>query len=255
MEFFVFLEALRSGNFSVFRYFLFTCVGVFLSVSSVHSQDFFESPFEEHSPRSLLPLGDLIPGSPSSPSANSNEKDAISEEFDAVRHLQGDRAKQRKEAEISRLLKELKFCADVRKARTISQQLQRLWSQSGSETIDLLMAWAERAIGANDYGLALDYIDNVVALFPDYAEAWVRRAWIHIQFSDFKLAMLDLNHAISLEPRNYIAFFELGVVMESTDRPQLAIKAYETALHYYPQMQKLQKRVSFLIDKRSPQAI
>ncbi|EJF74218.1 hypothetical protein MEC_01330 [Bartonella alsatica IBS 382] len=74
-------------------------------------------------------------------------------------------------------------------------------------------------------------------------QAWVRRAWIHIQLSDFKLAMLDLNHALELEPRNYIAFFALGVTMEATQPPQLAIKAYKKALEYYPQMQKLQKRL------------
>ncbi|WP_455480195.1 hypothetical protein V4B17_05825 [Bartonella sp. B23] len=75
----------------------------------------------------------------------------------------------------------------------------------------------------------------------------MRRAWIHIQLSDFKLAMLDLNHAIELELRNYMAFFELGVTMEATERPRLAIKAYEKAPEYYPQMQNLQKR-NFIIN-------
>ncbi len=41
--------------------------------------------------------------------------------------------------------------------------------------------------------------------------------------------MLDLNHALKLEPRNYIAFFELGITMEATDRPKLALKTEETS--------------------------
>ncbi|ETS10957.1 tetratricopeptide repeat protein, partial [Bartonella henselae] len=196
----------------------------------------------------LLPLDDLIPNDPSSAPAEPNSDSAatILEDFDAVHQSYAQRTEQRKEAEILRLLKELKFCADVEKARKISQQLQRLWSQSGSETIDLLMLWAENAINADNYGLALDYIDNALALLPTYAEGWIRRAWVHIQLSDFKLAMLDLNHALKREPRNYIAFFELGITMEATQPPKLALKAYETALEYYPQMQKVQKRIEEL---------
>ncbi|ENN90605.1 tetratricopeptide repeat protein [Bartonella schoenbuchensis m07a] len=154
-----------------------------------------------------------------------------------------------------RLLKELKYCANAKEAKTISQQIQRLWSQSGSETIDLLMTWAEQGISAENYGLALDYLDTAIALSPTYAEAWSRRAWIHIQLSDFKLAMLDLHHALQLEPRNYIAFFELGIVMEATERPELAIKAYETALTFYPQMQQVQNRIDTLLSKDFDQNI
>ncbi|ETS14648.1 hypothetical protein Q652_00576, partial [Bartonella henselae JK 41] len=53
-------------------------------------------------------------------------------------------------------------------------------------------------------------------------------------------------HALKREPRNYIAFFELGITMEATQPPKLALKAYETALEYYPQMQKVQKRIEEL---------
>ncbi|WP_455480539.1 tetratricopeptide repeat protein [Bartonella sp. B12(2025)] len=256
MNFFVFLKVLQLRSFCVFRQsFLFFLVSSFCLISTGYGQSPPSLPHDPLSPQLLLPLDDLIPSQPPSAPATSDSTATIFEDVDSPHHFHADRAKQRKEAEISRLLKELKFCADVREAKKISQQLQRLWSQSGSETIDLLMSWAENAISTDNYGLALDYIDNALALLPTYAEAWVRRAWIHIQLSDFKLAMLDLNHALELEPRNYIAFFELGVTMEATERPHLAIKAYKTALEYYPQMQKLQKRIEILLDKESPQSL
>ncbi|WP_455476308.1 tetratricopeptide repeat protein [Bartonella sp. B17] len=252
----LFLEALQLQSFFIFwQIFLTVFAGSFFLLSSGYGQDIPEFPFEDDPPQLLLPLDDLIPSSPLSTPAAPDSKASIEEDLDATHPFHTDRAKQRKEAEISRLLKELKFCANVNEARKISQQLQQLWSQSGSETIDLLMMWAENAINIDDYGLALDYIDNVLALLPTYAEAWIRRAWIHIQLSDFKLAMLDINHAINLEPRSYVAFWELGIIMEATEHPQLAIKAYETALHYYPQMQKLQKRLVFLLDKQTSQAL
>ncbi|WP_273788605.1 tetratricopeptide repeat protein [Bartonella grahamii] len=257
----IFLKAFRFFQLRFFcifqRIFFLFFVGIFCFVPSSYGQNPPSLPEDRPSPQSLLPLDDLIPNSPA-PSSMPSDSDlsAITlEEFDKEQLSHIDRVKQRKEAEILRLLKELKYCADVSQAKKINQQLQHLWSQSGSETIDLLMSWAESAISSDDYGLALDYIDNAIALLPTHAEAWVRRAWIHIQLNDFKLAMLDLNHALKLEPRNYIAFFELGVTMEATERPKLAIKAYETALEYYPQMRRVQKRVQALLDEQSPQSL
>ncbi|WP_375676396.1 MULTISPECIES: tetratricopeptide repeat protein [unclassified Bartonella] len=257
----IFLKAFRFFQLRFFcifqRAFFLFFVGVFCFVPSSYGQNPPSLPEERPSPQSLLPLDDLIPNSPppSSTPSDSDSSAVILEDLDKEQLSHVDRVKQRKEAEISRLLKELKYCADVAKAKKISQQLQHLWSQSGSETIDLLMSWAENALNSDDYGLALDYIDNALALLPTHSEAWVRRAWIHIQLNDFKLALLDLNHALELEPRNYSAFFELGVVMEATERPKLALKAYETALDYYPQMRRIQKRVQALLDEQSPQAL
>ncbi|WP_332065727.1 tetratricopeptide repeat protein [Bartonella sp. CB189] len=260
MRLLVFLKVLQFRIFFVVQAIFF--VGIIFPLHGETREDIPLSPFqdipllpfEDPSPTLLLPFDDLAPGSRSSSPKNSHLEATIFEDKDTkVSPLQRNAAN--KQAEITRLLKELKFCADVNKAKTISHQIQYLWSESGSDTIDLLMSWTETAINSNNYMLALDYIDNIVSLFPNYAEAWVRRAWVHIQLSDFKLAMLDLNHAIELEPRNYIAFFELGIIMEATDRPHLAIKAYEKALYYYPQMQKLQKRVEFLLEKKSSQTL
>lgn len=261
MVFSIFFKAFRffqSRFFSIFqRVFFLSFVGIFCFISSGNGQNPPSLPRDKPSPQSLLPLDDLIPNFPPSSStlSDSNSSAIIFEDSDSEQLSHVDRMKQRKEAEVLRLLKELKYCADVAKAKKISEQLQHLWSQSGSETIDLLMSWAENAINSDDYGLALDYIDNVLALLPTHAEAWIRRAWIHIQLNDFKLAMLDLNHALELEPRNYITFFELGIAMEATERPELALKAYETALGYYPQMQRIQRRIEALLDEKSPQTL
>ncbi|WP_208436311.1 hypothetical protein [Bartonella phoceensis] len=273
MEFLIFLKTLQLRGLCFFRqsfsrlyfsrlyfssrFILFFLIftGSYGFASSGYGQNSPLLPEDSPSPQTLLPLDELIPDSPSSTPARPDSAVTVLEEFDSSSHSHPDRAKERREAEILRLLKELKFCANVHEARKINEQLQRLWSQSGSETIDLLMSWAENALNTDDYSLALDYIDNALALSPTYAMAWIRRAWIHIQMSDFKLAMLDLNHALELEPRNYMAFFELGVTMEATERPKLAIKAYEKVLEYYPQMQKLQKRIGALLEEESPEAL
>lgn len=232
---------------------VFVSIFLLMSPSLGYSSPF--SPFDETLPQSLLPSDDLILNQPPSISHEPDSAATIVEDFVSTRDKGSYTAKQHKETEITRLLKELKYSANVDDAKNISQQIQLLWSQSGSETVDLLMAWADESITAENYGRTLDYLDNAIALSPLYAAAWVKRAWVHIQMSDFKLAMLDLEQAIKLEPRNYMAFFELGITMEATDRPQLALKAYETALHYYPQMQQLQKRIGLLLEQQASQEV
>ncbi|GAA4664517.1 tetratricopeptide repeat protein [Bartonella pachyuromydis] len=257
MFFLLFLKTLGLRIYDISQRFFLIFIVNFYFLSVGYGQNPPSLSEESPSPQMLLPLEDIIPNAPSSTPtvADADSSATLLEDFDTNLPSRTEREKQRKEAEVLRLLKELKFCANVGEGKKLSGQLQRLWSQSGSETIDLLMIWAENAINADNYGLALDYIDNALALLPNYAEAWIRRAWIHIQLSDFKLAMLDLQHALDIEPRNYIALFELGVTMEATERHQLALKAYEKALEYYPQMQKLQDRVETLVDEQTPQSL
>ena len=61
-------------------------------------------------------------------------------------------------------------------ARPIVAKIQRKWMQSGSATVDLLMSRAGTAMKAKDNALALDLLDMVTRLAPDYAEGWNRRA-------------------------------------------------------------------------------
>lgn len=164
-------------------------------------------------------------------------------------------AAQRKQAELDRLLGLLKHTSNAKEAGKISRQIQGLWAQSGSDTIDLLMQWAEDGINSKNYSLALDFLDNVVALKPDYSEGWMRRAAVHMQLNDLKLAMFDLHEALQLEPRNYNALALVGSIMEMTGRKELALKAYEDALVYYPQMRRAQERVGELLDAETGSAI
>lgn len=167
---------------------------------------------------------------------------------------QDQNAKQRKQAELDRLFKDLKHTANVDDAAKIARQIQGLWEQSGSDTIDLLMQWSEEAVVKEKYAVALDLLDNVVVLEPDYGEGWFRRAVVHLQQNDVKLAMLDLNEALKLEPRNYNALAMLGSIMDMTDRKDLALKAYFDALSYYPQMQRVQKLIDQILQDQTDQA-
>lgn len=213
-----------------------------MSPSLVFSQGLPELPPQEDPDSPPLSPEDMIPDKPS--------------REEALPDLGKDQnAAQKKQAELDRLLAVLKRTADQKEAAKISRQIQGLWSQSGSDTIDLLMQWAEDGINQQDYAMALDFLDNVVALKPDYAEGWARRAAVHVQLNDLTLAMSDLHRSLSLEPRNYNALFLVGSILEMTGRNKLALEAYEDALKIYPQMQRAQKRVGDILEDQTGRAI
>ena len=213
-----------------------------MSPSLVFSQGLPELPPQEDPDSPPLSPEDMIPDKPS--------------REEALPDLGKDQnAAQKKQAELDHLLAVLKRTANQKEAAKISRQIQGLWSQSGSDTIDLLMQWAEDGINQQDYARALDFLDNVVALKPDYAEGWARRAAVHVQLNDLKLAMSDLHRSLSLEPRNYNALFLVGSILEMTGRNKLALHAYEDALKIYPQMQRAQKRVGDILEEQTGRAI
>lgn len=213
-----------------------------MSPSLVFSQGLPELPPQEDPDSPPLSPEDMIPDKPS--------------REEALPDLGKDQnAAQKKQAELDRLLAVLKRTANQKEAAKISRQIQGLWSQSGSDTIDLLMQWAEDGINQQDYAMALDFLDNVVALKPDYAEGWARRAAVHVQLNDLTLAMSDLHRSLSLEPRNYNALFLVGSILEMTGRNKLALHAYEDALKIYPQMQRAQKRVGDILEDQTGRAI
>ncbi|CAM1635026.1 MA20_05980 [Bartonella apihabitans] len=213
-----------------------------MSPATVFSQGLPELPPQEDPDSPPLSPEDMIPDKPS--------------REEALPDLGKDQnAAQKKQAELDHLLAVLKRTANQKEAAKISRQIQGLWSQSGSDTIDLLMQWAEDGINQQDYARALDFLDNVVALQPDYAEGWARRAAVHVQLNDLTLAMSDLHRSLSLEPRNYNALFLVGSILEMTGRNKLALHAYEDALKIYPQMQRAQKRVGDILEDQTGRAI
>ncbi len=145
------------------------------------------------------------------------------------------------EPSLDSLFADLAAAKDDRRAGQIADQIQRRLAASGSATIEVLMGQAQAAIGAENLPLALDLLDAVTRLQPDFAEGWSRRAAVHYQRDDFGKALADLEHALALEPRDWRTLVGLGVVLRTLDRDEAALKAYEAALAVHPRNEETKK--------------
>lgn len=150
---------------------------------------------------------------------------------------------------LNTLFSELKRQRDPQIAEAIANRIRGEWSQSGSATVDLLMRWAEKAIAEKRNPAALDFLARAIALKPDYAESWSRRATLHYISGDTRKAMADINRVLELEPRHFGALAGMAAILTDAGRDTLALKAWERFLAVYPADRNAQEQVNTLAEK------
>ncbi|MEM5474528.1 hypothetical protein WNZ14_22620 [Hoeflea sp. AS60] len=147
------------------------------------------------------------------------------------------------------LFAELKRERDEKQAKRISERIWAKWRDSGSATADLLMQWADKAVADNKNGLALDLLDQVVVLIPDYPEGWNRRATLNYAMGNHGKSMSDISRVLALEPRHFGAIAGMAAILAASGNDELELRAWEQMLEVYPANRQAQKRIGELADK------
>jgi len=115
-------------------------------------------------------------------------------------------------ADLDGLFNQLKKTRSQKLAKRISERIWEIWQTSDSKSIDLLTNWARRASGGKKYGAALDLLDQVVVLRPDYAEGFNQRATLHYMMENYDKSIADIERTLALEPRHYGALAGLASI-------------------------------------------
>lgn len=147
------------------------------------------------------------------------------------------------------LFAELKRERDADQAKRISERIWARWRDSGSATANLLMQWADKAIADEKNALAMDLLDQVVVLMPDFAEGWNRRATLHHAMGDHAKSMADIHRVLALEPRHFGAMAGMASILTAAGNDRLALRAWERMLEVYPANRQAQIRLGQLADK------
>ncbi len=145
--------------------------------------------------------------------------------------------------------------AGKRPGRMIEAEILRRFEKSGSDTADLLMSRADKAIQAKTYPLALDILDQVVLLRPTFAEAWNKRATVHFLLDDYSSSISDIRQTLAVEPRHFGALSGLGIILQTMDRKDAAIRAFKRALEVNPQLEKVRESLEKLEKEVAGRAI
>jgi tetratricopeptide (TPR) repeat protein len=147
------------------------------------------------------------------------------------------------------LFEALKVAPDADSAKLVENRIWALWFASGSDTADLLMTRVKTATDEKDVKLALQLLDAVIDLKPDYVEAWNRRATIHFTNKEYGKSLADIRQVLAREPRHFGALTGLGVIMQELGEDKLALEAFRRALAVNPHLQKIPEFVKSLTEK------
>ena len=151
-------------------------------------------------------------------------------------------------AALDALFSELKRAPTPVEAERISSLIWQAWGNSGSDNIDLMMDWVQASMQRRDYSAALDLLDQIVLLAPDYAEAFNRRATVHFMMKHYAQSMADIGRTLMLEPRHYGALNGMAQIFRIQGNETAALKTYERILDLYPMMRSAQSAVGELAD-------
>ena len=153
---------------------------------------------------------------------------------------------ERKPSSLDELFERLGKAKDEAEGKGIASLIERRWARSGSDTADLLLSRATQATSKKEYPLAVELLDRVLVLEPNWVEAWYQRATVFYLLDDPVGALADIRQVLSREPRHFGAWVGLGhILMASEDKPR-ALEAFRRALKIHPQLSTVQTLVERL---------
>lgn len=146
---------------------------------------------------------------------------------------------------LDELFGRLSKSTDSEESQGIAGAIERVWMRSGSDTADLLMGRALSAVQAKQLPLAEKLLSSVIAVEPEWAEAWNKRATIRFMSDDDSGAMQDIAQVLRREPRHFGALVGMGSILQRSGLNKAALKVYRKALEVYPQ----QANIRTIVDK------
>lgn len=144
--------------------------------------------------------------------------------------------------------------ADEAEAEKIAEEIRVIWGKSGSDSMDLLLNRARKAINAKTFEKARAHLNALTRLAPDFAEGWNTSATLYYLQQDFWRAAVDVEQTLRLEPRHFSALAGLAMILERTGRKEAAIRTWREVERIYPKLDQARKAIERLspeVDGRS----
>lgn len=130
--------------------------------------------------------------------------------------------------------------------KEVEDRIWKFWSESGSDSMDLLLERARKAMEQGDPGKAIEHLTALTDHAPDFAEGWNARATAFFMLERYGMSMADIHVVLDLNPRHFGALSGLGMIYEILDQPDLAMKAYQAALAVHPHRPDIQEAIERL---------
>ena len=114
--------------------------------------------------------------------------------------------------------------------------LWQLWSHSGDEKIDALLARGVDEMRGGDLDTAIATFSSIIDRRPDFAEGWNKRATALFLAGNFRRSLADCNEVIKRNPAHFGALAGFGQIYFQLEQYERAIAFWQRALQVNPNL-------------------
>tara|TARA_Y100000814_G_scaffold240383_1_gene184792 strand:+ start:616 stop:1182 length:567 start_codon:yes stop_codon:yes gene_type:complete len=128
----------------------------------------------------------------------------------------------------------LSSSSDLQIIRSTESEIWEIWFAHPNSDVERLMQIGVQRMNTNRQSEAMLIFNELIENFPDYAEAWNRRATLHYLLGNYQESIGDIEKVLALEPRHFGALSGLGLVYLQLDQLGMAKQAFEDLLDVHP---------------------
>jgi tetratricopeptide (TPR) repeat protein len=118
--------------------------------------------------------------------------------------------------------------------RRIESQIWEIWLAHPNPDVERLMQLGTASMNAQATADALLIFSQLTQSFPNYAEAWNKRATLYFLLGDLDASITDIEATLALEPRHFGALSGLGMVYIQRNELSKAKQAFEDLVAVHP---------------------
>ena len=119
-------------------------------------------------------------------------------------------------------------------ADIILAEIWSIWSKTDNEMAQVIFDDGNQLMSKGQFEESILTFTEVIALQPDFAEAWNKRATVYFFNGEFEKSIQDIEKTLSLEPRHFGALDGLAQIYFLQDKFLKAAATYEQLLQILP---------------------
>jgi tetratricopeptide (TPR) repeat protein len=139
--------------------------------------------------------------------------------------------------------------------RATENEIWELWLQHPNADVVQLMTLGTERMNFQRYDDALLIFSQVIDRFPEFAEAWNKRATLYYIVGNYDASLADIERTLLLEPRHFGALSGMGLVYLQRRELTKARQAFEDLIRIHPNSPNAQENLKLIVESQRLQII
>lgn len=141
---------------------------------------------------------------------------------------------------------QLRSAPDGSVAAELEAQIWQIWLRAPDDPSLALLQRISMTMEQGEFDVSLELCNQLVEQYPDFAEAWNKRATLHYLMSNYDDSVADILETLKREPRHFGAISGLGLIFHRRGKLDEALGAFEQVLEISPQSGNAKRSVEQL---------